>query len=447
MPDDPERDRLSRRALRFAKVGAGLSGAAVTFGSNALFGGGDVDARNARALKQTLGQLKGPLMKVAQMFATVPDLLPPEFAQELAELQTNAPAMGPAFVRRRMAAELGPDWPKRFASFDQTPAAAASLGQVHRAVSLEGEALAVKLQYPDMQSAVESDLAQMRAMMAVGRQMFGAVDTREMGVEISERVREELDYGREAKAMALYREFFRGRDDVAAPLSYPELSTGRLLTMEWLEGRGLLGFTEADAETRNRIARLLFEAWWTPLINIGVIHGDPHLGNYTFAGEAARLNLLDFGCIRIFPPSFVGGVVRLYRALIDDDRAGQAEAYRIWGFKGLNDDLIETLNIWARFIYGPLLDDRVRTVADGVSPSLYGRREAFQVKQALERRGPVTIPREFVFMDRAAIGLGSAFLRLGAALNWRKLFEASLEGFSEARLAERQAAALAAVGL
>ena len=140
---------------------------------------------------------------------------------------------------------------------------------------------------------------------------------------------------------------------------------------------GLLGFTEADAETRNRIARLLFEAWWTPLINIGVIHGDPHLGNYTFAGEAARLNLLDFGCIRIFPPSFVGGVVRLYRALIDDDRAGQAEAYRIWGFKGLNDDLIETLNIWARFIYGPLLDDRVRTVADGVSPSLYGRREAF----------------------------------------------------------------------
>ena len=139
--------------------------------------------------------------------------------------------------------------------------------------------------------------------------------------------------------------------------------------------------------------------------------------------------------------------MRLYRALIADDRDGQAEAYRIWGFKGLTGELIETLNIWARFIYGPLLDDRVRTVADGVSPSLYGRREAFEVKKALETRGPVTIPREFVFMDRAAIGLGSAFLRLGAELNWRQLFEASLAGFSEAALADRQAAALRAVGL
>jgi len=109
--------------------------------------------------------------------------------------------------------------------------------------------------------------------------------------------------------------------------------------------------------------------------------------------------------------------------------------------------MIETLNIWARFIYGPLLDDRVRTVADGVKPGAYGRREAFQVKQALEKEGPVTVPREFVFMERAAIGLGSAFLRLGAEMNWRRAFEETLEGFTEMALAERQAAALAAVGL
>jgi len=277
--------------------------------------------------------------------------------------------------------------------------------------------------------------------------MFGAVDTREIAAEISERIREELDYGREAKAMALYRAFFAGRDDIAAPEPLPELSTGRLLTMTWLEGRGLMEFTESDQETRNRVARLLFEAWWTPLIRLGVIHGDPHLGNYTFGGEAARLNLLDFGCIRIFPPSFVDGVLRLYRALIDDDHEAQAEAYRIWGFKGLKREMIETLNIWARFIYGPLLDDRVRTVADGVKPGAYGRREAFQVKQALEKEGPVTVPREFVFMERAAIGLGAAFLRLGAEMNWRRAFEETLEGFTEMALAERQAAALAAVGL
>jgi predicted unusual protein kinase regulating ubiquinone biosynthesis (AarF/ABC1/UbiB family) len=159
------------------------------------------------------------------------------------------------------------------------------------------------------------------------------------------------------------------------------------------------------------------------------------------------LNLLDFGCIRIFPPSFITGVLKLHRALIDDDHDAQAEAYRIWGFTGLTRPLIETLNIWARFIYGPLLDDRVRTVADGVSPGLYGRREAYQLKKALDVQGPVTVPREFVFMERAAIGLGAAFLRLGAEMNWRRLFEATLEDFSQEALAARQAAALAAVGL
>src|SRR6185437_11033676 len=126
MPSDPERNRLAGRVARFAKVGAGLSGAAAAIGANAIRGGGDIDARNARALKAALGQLKGPLMKIAQMATTVPDLLPPEFAQELASLQMNAPAMGPSFVRRRMAAELGPDWRARFAEFDLTPAAAAS---------------------------------------------------------------------------------------------------------------------------------------------------------------------------------------------------------------------------------------------------------------------------------------------------------------------------------
>ena len=118
----------------------------------------------------------------------------------------------------------------------------------------------------------------------------------------------------------------------------------------------------------SRIARILFEAWWTPLIRIGVIHGDPHLGNYSFTDGAGRLNLLDFGCIRVFPPAFVGGVVKLFRAMVAGDRAGEAAAYRAWGFAGLTDDLMDVLGIWARFIYGPLLDDRVRTVADGVSP-------------------------------------------------------------------------------
>ena len=445
---DPERDRLSGRLARFAKVGAGLSGAAVSYGANRVFAGDDADARNARALKAALGNLKGPLMKAAQMFATVPDLLPPEFAKELAELQTNAPAMGWPFVRRRMAAELGPDWAGKFASFEHEAAAAASLGQVHRAVAPDGRQLAVKLQYPDMQSAVESDLGQLRALVGLFKKMDGSIDPTQMIEEVGDRLREELDYDREARMMAVYGGFFAGRDDIRTPQPVGELSTKRLLSMTWLDGQGLMAFKAAPQETRDRIAALLFEAWWGPMTHIGVIHGDPHLGNYTFGGEgAAHLNLLDFGCIRVFPPRFVGGVVRLYRALSEDDRPGQVEAYRSWGFSNLTDELVDVLNVWARFIYGPLLDDRVRTVADDVPPGEYGRREAFKVRQALKSVGGIVIPREFVFMDRAAIGLGAAFLHLGARHNWRALFEASLEGFSEEALAQRQKGVLGAAGL
>jgi hypothetical protein len=122
-------------------------------------------------------------------------------------------------------------------------------------------------------------------------------------------------------------------------------------------------------------------------------------------------------------------------------------AYETWGFRRLSRELIDALNIWARFIYGPLLDDRVRTIADGVKPSEYGRKEAFHVHQALKARGPVTVPREFVFMDRAAIGLGAVFLHLAAELNFYRLFNEAIERFDIAKLAARQSAALKAAGL
>ena len=172
--------------------------------------------------------------------------------------------------------------------------------------------------------------------------------------------------------------------------------------------------------------------------------------NYTVfseGGEAAGINLLDYGCIRVFPPSFLAGVVDLYQGLLADDRAQMMHAYETWGFRRLNADLVDTLNIWARFIYGPLLDDRVRTIADGVKPSEYGRKQAYQVHMALREKGPVTVPREFVFMDRAAIGLGSVFLHLNAELNFREMFAAEIAGFSREALAARQEAALAAAGI
>ena len=146
--------------------------------------------------------------------------------------------------------------------------------------------------------------------------------------------------------------------------------------------------------------------------------------------------MLDYGCIRIFPPKFVRGVVDLYHGLLRGEHDLVVHAYETWGFRKLSRDLIDTLNIWARFIYAPLLDDRVRTIADGVAPSEYGRREAFRVHQALKQKGPVTVPREFVFMDRAAIGLGAVFLHLRAELNYYRLFNEAIENFTLDRVAQ-----------
>lgn len=386
-------------------------------------------------------------MKVAQLLATVPDLLPEAYAEEFRKLQAHAPPMGWPFVQRRMRAELGEDWQGKFASFEREAAAAASLGQVHRAAAHDGRALACKLQYPEMASAVESDLGQLKTLLGLFKSMDGSIDSTEAVEEVGERLREELDYARELKHMRLFALMLEGDARIKTPEPIEDLSTRRLLTMTWLDGSGLMSWLEAPQETRNRIAELLFKAWWGPMTQYGVIHGDPHLGNYALTENAERLHLLDFGCVRIFPPRFLDGVVGLYHGLKADDADQIAHAYEVWGFKNLNAELIEALTMWARFIYGPLLDDRVRTIADDVPPSMYGRREAMEVRKRLKNLGPVLVPREFVFMDRAAIGLGAAFLHLRAELNFGAMFAESVEGFSTQALAARQSEALAQVGL
>lgn len=449
-PTDPEKNRFSARAARYAKVGTRVGGVAARMASQRYLGASGDRAGNAEALAAALGGLKGPLMKVAQLLATIPDAVPPEYATELMKLQSQAPPMGWAFVKRRMSAELGADWQAKFKAFEHQPAAAASLGQVHRAEALDGTKLACKLQYPDMQSAVEADLTQLNILFSLRKRFEPAIDTDQIAVEIGARLREELDYAREAKHVALYRHMLRDEPLIRVPNVWPDLSSARLLTMDWMEGSKMLSHKEDSLDIRNRLATAMFTAWWFPFSRFGVIHGDPHLGNYsvfTGNGGPAGINLMDYGCIRIFPPSFVGGVVDLYKGLLEGDEARVVQAYETWGFHRLTRELIDTLNIWARFIYGPLLDDRVRTIADGVKPSDYGRKQAFQVHQALKKLGPVQVPREFVFMDRAAIGLGAVFLHLAAELNFYRLFNDAIENFSVDDVAVRQDAALAAAGL
>jgi predicted unusual protein kinase regulating ubiquinone biosynthesis (AarF/ABC1/UbiB family) len=222
-PDDSEKNRFSARAARYAKVGTRVGGVAARMATSRALGRRQDRPGNALALAAALGGLKGPIMKVAQLLATIPDALPPEYANELIKLQSQAPPMGWSFVKRRMQAELGPNWQTKFAEFEHHPAAAASLGQVHKARALTGEALACKLQYPDMQSAVEADLNQLGILFALRKRFDPAIDTSEIGVEIAARLREELDYEREAKHVALYRAMLRDEDAIRVPKVWPDL--------------------------------------------------------------------------------------------------------------------------------------------------------------------------------------------------------------------------------
>lgn len=436
---------LQGRMRRYARVSTAIGGLAARLAGERYLGLSIDRPRHAADLKMALGGIKGPLMKVAQLLATIPDALPKEYASELVALQANAPPMGWPFVKRRMASELGPDWQSRFRSFEREAARAASLGQVHRARSREGLDLACKLQYPDMASAVEADLAQLKMVMSLYERYDRAISTEDIHAEIGARLREELDYLREAAHMRLYRRMLAQEPAIAVPEPLQKLSTARLLTMTWLEGMPLLEAAHAPLATRNAIARNMFRAWYVPFYCYGVIHGDPHLGNYTVRDDRG-INLLDFGCIRIFPAPFVKGVIDLYHALDREDEPLAVAAYEGWGFGNLSREMIDVLNRWARFVYAPLMDDRKRRIQD-TETGVYGRDVAEDVHRELRRLGGVKPPREFVFMDRAAVGLGSVFFRLKAEINWHRLFHELIADFDVDALARRQHDALAASGV
>ncbi len=446
MTDAEDKSSLFGELRRMAKTSGAVGGIAMRVAGSRMGIKSD-RAAHAEDLKVILGGLKGPLMKAAQFLTTIPDALPKEYAAELSNLQANAPSMGAAFVRRRMQGELGANWQSRFAEFDLTAAAAASLGQVHRATLPDGRKVACKLQYPDMNSTMEADLKQLKLAMSIYHRMDSSIDPEEIYKELAERLREELDYTREVAQMKLYGIMLAGTPNVHVPVPVEDLSTRRLVTMNWLEGRALMKRLDEDPplEERNITADALFRAWYLPFYRYGVIHGDPHLGNYQVCPDGT-LNLLDYGAIRVFPAKFVAAVITLYEAIRDDDREKSHFAYEQWGFTDLSNEKMDILNIWAKFLYEPLCDDRVRRITEVDDPT-FGRSVAFKVHEGLKRVGSVQPPREFVLMDRAAIGLGSVFFRLKAELNWCRLFHELIDDFRTEDLAARQTAALAEAGV
>ncbi len=442
-----DKSKTISKIKRYANVTTAVSGLAARLAGEKYLGL-KIDRKNhAKVLKDALGGLKGPLMKVAQILSTIPDAIPSEYREELSELQTDAPSMGWLFVKRRMSSELGADWIDKFKEFSKTSSFAASLGQVHKAKSFRDELLACKLQYPDMQSVIEADLRQLKLAFSVYQSYDSAISTKSIHTELKERLYEELDYIRELANLKLYQIILKDEKSINVPKVYENLSSKQLLTMEWLEGEKLTEWLkkEPSLKERNKIALNMFRAWYVPFYFFGIIHGDPHLGNYSINSKN-EINLLDFGSIRFFAPTFVEGVIQLYQSLKNNNKDLAVEAYKKWGFENLNNEIIEILNLWARFIYAPLLSDTSKPISQ-LRDSSEGRIVASKVHEELKKIGGVEPPREFVLMDRAAVGLGSVFMRLNSEINWHRTFENIIEEFNVKKLELRQKSVAKKVGI
>ncbi|CAO5681636.1 MAG: protein kinase UbiB [Holosporales bacterium] len=412
---------LFSKVSRFAKTTKLSSGLAARLVGEHYFNKPINDEEYAKILKDGLGSLKGPLMKMAQFLTTIPETLPKEY-YDLMALQSQAPAMGIPFVKRRMQSELGPNWQHCFKDFNLTASFAASLGQVHKAVDLEENTLAVKLQYPGMQDITDTDLSQLKFLMKAYEFYNKAIETENIFEEIKNRLYEELDYLNELKNLKAYQSFFKDHPFIKVPKVYENLSTKRLLTMEWFDGVNILSFESQSQDLKNKLGERLFTAWYLPFYQQGMLHADPHPGNYVVLNEATlTLGLLDFGCIRFFSSDFVEGVKDLYKALDAADMDLAVFAFERWGFKNLSKDLLEIIIEWAKLLYDPLLDDSIRPIQKNKS----GKKSfelAKKIHQTLREKGGIAPPPEFVFMDRAAVGIGSVLMRLNAKANWHRLF-------------------------
>ena len=430
-----DKDKFSKRASRYIQLSGQVGGLLAKLGAN-KFLGMDIDKnKHALNLKKDLGEVKGPFMKIAQLVSMIPDALPIEYSNQLMQLQSHAPSMGESFVTRRMANELGENWKKFFLNFNTTASYAASLGQVHKAKLKNGDIVACKLQYPNMQSAVNADLNQFKIVLNLFEKYNKAIKTKKIFLEIKDRLVEEIDYVNEIKNIKIFEKIFNSNKSVNIPRIYKNCSTKRLITMSWLQGESLedvIKYSKNKKEFSERIATNIFNTWYIPFYKFCVIHGDPHFGNYTFK-KNGDLNLFDFGCVRFFSIKFVKAVLDLYYALEKKDEDLTIEAYKTWGFKKINKKLIKILNLWASYIYGPLLEDKKRLI-QGKNNKGYGLDVANNVYKELKKIGGVEPPKEFVFIDRAAIGMGSLFMKLDVKLNWHNLFNDLIKDFDEKKI-------------
>ncbi|MDF1834983.1 MAG: AarF/ABC1/UbiB kinase family protein [Alteraurantiacibacter sp. bin_em_oilr2.035] len=345
--DKPFRSRKvpSSRAARigtFGRLAGGLAGGVLAEGARRLARGERPRLRdvmltpgNAMRLADRLSHLRGAAMKLGQMISMdAGDMLPPELAQILARVREQADRMPPAQLRDVLDTQWGTGWLAGFASFNPRPIAAASIGQVHRAVSKDGRELAIKVQYPGVRQSIDADVDNVATLLRVSGLLPAELDISSLLEEAKRQLHEEADYLREGEEMMRYRARLDGHPDLVVPALAPEFSTDLVLAMDYLPGKPVEVLeTMAQAE-RDRVTGMVIALVLRELFEFGVMQTDPNFANYRYQPDTGKLVLLDFGATRAVAPQVVETYRRLFAAGLDEDRASVRKAAVEAGFIG-----------------------------------------------------------------------------------------------------------------
>ena len=380
----------------------------------------ELQLRTADEVARTLGQMKGAMMKIGQMASYLDDGLPAPVRDALATLQADAPAMAPELAAAEIERELGAHPDELFDRWDPEPIAAASIGQVHRAVTRDGRAVAVKVQYPGVADAIAADLGNADLLFGALRLVFPGLDPGPVTAELRTRIAEELDYRNEAANQMRFARFFDGHPFLHVPAVHEDLSTSRILTTDLATGSTFTEMLTWPEEERNRTGEALFRFVFRSLYRLGAFNADPHPGNYLFR-PGGGITLLDFGLVR----NFADDELARFRAMIstmviDHDPAAFRRA-------------VEDAGLLARS--APVDDDEVtefyghfyRFVRDAAPFTITPEYASATVRQTFNAQSPVTrhttLPASFVLVQRINLGLYALLGRIGATANWRRIAE------------------------
>lgn len=427
------------RARRALKVGTLTTQVSSNYLLNALkrpFQTGDARAesildthlKNALLIVERSKELRGTFLKLMQMLSMRNDLLPDEVLDVLSVVQSDIPPMAFPMIRERIETELGDTVENLFGSLETEAFAAASLGQVHRGTLHDGTEIVVKIQYPGVEKTVEQDLQNLKTLLhtftILGRDIFRQpIDADALQRELEERLGEELDYRSEAEHTDTFATLFADDEEVIIPEVFHEFSSGRVLTLEYIEGYKLGDILKpgVDQDLKDWVATKFFQTLWQQILEFGVLHADPHPGNYLITWHP-HMAILDFGSIRAFPTETRASYVALARAILDEDSAGKLKALIELGYLDEADDPASTIEV-LDLIFEPITLDRE------YDPREYGSLDR-ALKSAQIRiesgffRSP---PPHSVLLARALVGLDSYMQLLGTRANFRNLFAECVE--------------------